>query len=92
VTTDVTVSERPDRSYDVAVCQATGATHHVVTVPPDLAAALGRPDLDPAHLVHASFEFLLEREPATSIMSTFSLDVISRYFPEYKSEMARRLD
>jgi hypothetical protein len=91
MTVDVTVTERPDGAYDVAVRHATGVTHHVVTVPPGLAVALVRQDLDPIGLVRASFEFLLEREPATSIMSTFSLDVISTYFSEYRSEMVRRL-
>jgi hypothetical protein len=91
MTFDLTVSERPDRAYDVAVRHASGVTQHVVTVPPELAVALGLQD-DPIGLVRASFEFLLEREPATSIMSSFSLDVISTYFPEYRSEMARRFD
>ena len=38
-------------------------------------------------LVRASFAFLLDREPATSILTRFSLDVIGRYFPEYTSEL-----
>jgi hypothetical protein len=33
----------------------------------------------------------LERERATSILDQFSLSDISRYFPEYPSELARRL-
>ncbi len=37
-----------------------------------------------------SFEFLLEREPATSILRRFSLDVIGDYFPDYEAEMTRR--
>ena len=41
--------------------------------------------------VRESFVFLLEREPPSSIMKSFSLDVISRYFPEYPEEMRRRL-
>jgi hypothetical protein len=42
-------------------------------------------------LVRESFSFLLEREPASSIMSEFSLDVIEQYFPEYREELGRRL-
>jgi hypothetical protein len=91
MTVDVTIRARADDAYDVGVRHASGLTHHAVTVPADLAVALGRPDLDPVGLVRASFQFLLEREPATSIMSAFSLDVISTYFPEYRGEMARRL-
>jgi hypothetical protein len=41
--------------------------------------------------VRESFRFLLERERATSILARFSLSDISRYFPEYPSELARRL-
>ena len=38
-----------------------------------------------------SFLFLLEREPASSILSEFSLDVIPNYFPEYIEELPGRL-
>jgi hypothetical protein len=34
-------------------------------------------------LVVRSFEFLLEREPATSIFRSFELSAIPRHFPEY---------
>ena len=35
-------------------------------------------------LVKRSFSFLLEREPASSIMSRFELSVIQNYFAEYE--------
>jgi hypothetical protein len=41
--------------------------------------------------VRASFAFLPEREPPTSIMPSFDLPVIERYFPEYRSELPRRM-
>ena len=34
-------------------------------------------------LVRRSFEFLLEREPPTSILHTFALPDIELYFPDY---------
>jgi hypothetical protein len=34
-------------------------------------------------LVTRSFEFLLEREPPSSILRSFDLSAIQRYFPEY---------
>jgi hypothetical protein len=46
---------------------------------------------DDATLVRACFEFLLRREPATSIMSRFSLDDIVHYFPEFAGEIGKRL-
>ena len=40
---------------------------------------------DPADLVRRSFEFLLQREPPSSILGSFDLMVIGRYFPEYEA-------
>ncbi|MFQ6033274.1 MAG: hypothetical protein ACE5LD_02970 [Candidatus Bipolaricaulia bacterium] len=45
----------------------------------------------PERLVEQSFRFLLEREPKEAILKRFDLTVISRYFPEYEGEIARRL-
>jgi hypothetical protein len=59
-------------------------------MPPGLPETLGWAPGRDTELVRASFEFLLEREPATSILRRFSLDVIGDYFPEYPGEMARR--
>jgi hypothetical protein len=48
--------------------------------------------IDDATFVRACFEFLLMHEPATSIMSRFSLDDIVHYFPEFPGEIGRMLD
>ena len=44
---------------------------------------------DVAKLVKRSFEFLLAREPNTSILREFDLSTIERYFPEYAREIRR---
>lgn len=65
----------------------------MVDVPAGMAAELGwgeEDDASEAELVRESFVFLLEREPATSILRDFSLEVIGRYFPEYPSAIRRR--
>jgi hypothetical protein len=87
----ITVRERADGAFDVEVRQGPTTTHHVVSVPDDLPARLGDPELDRARLVRVSFEFLLAREPAGSIMRQFDLSVISRYFPEYAGDLRGRL-
>jgi hypothetical protein len=46
---------------------------------------------DAAELVRRSFAFLLEREPRTSILASFDIAVIGRYFPEYPDEIRRRM-
>ena len=84
----VTPSGRGAGDYDVRVDAGGRRASFQVTVPPGLSQELG--GADPETLVRASFEFLLEREPVTSILSTFSLDVIGRYFPEYHREMRAR--
>jgi hypothetical protein len=40
-------------------------------------------------LVRRSFDFLLAREPNTSILREFDLSTIERYFPEYPRAIAR---
>ena len=42
-------------------------------------------------LVRLSFEFLLEREPASSILPAFDLPLIGRYFPEYEESIKQML-
>ncbi|HEY5487833.1 MAG TPA: hypothetical protein VIK06_09310 [Candidatus Limnocylindrales bacterium] len=44
---------------------------------------------DPTELVRRSFEFLLAREPKESILPSFGLSTIVRYFPEYEREIRR---
>ncbi len=46
------------------------------------------PDADPDEIVEESFRFLLDREPKESILESFDLPVISRYFPEYDEEIS----
>jgi hypothetical protein len=66
---------------------------HVVTVATAdaerLASARGQADVE--RLVHETMAFLLEREPRSSILSSFDLTVVGRFFPEYEAEMAHRL-
>lgn len=63
-------------------------TTHTVTVSPSYYEKLTGKRVTPEVLVKKSFEFLLERESNTSILSTFELPVISRYFPEYEKTIS----
>ena len=86
--TQLTVTQQAGGTFRV---QTPAGTSHEVSVPAGFAASLGCDRVAPEELVRASFEFLLEREPASSIMREFSLDVISRYFPGYPAEISARL-
>jgi hypothetical protein len=85
----VLVSRQADGSFAVKVRATKTETTHVVTVPDGLPAALGLAHLSVEELVRASFDFLLDREPATSVLPKFSLDVVGRYFPEYRREITQ---
>jgi hypothetical protein len=77
---------------EVNIDQAGERTQHVVTVrPADLERwASGSEVKDVEDLVARSFEFLLEREQPKSILATFELSAIQRYFPEYDGIFTRR--
>lgn len=90
MTPEVAVTDGGDGAFSVVVRDGAMETHHRVTVPADPSAE-GLPAVDPRRLVEESFAFLLDREPASSILADFDLTVIGRYFPEYPAEIARRL-
>ena len=65
------------------------ARNYLVTVSQPELARLDPGSADPSDLVRRSFEFLLAREPKESILASFGLSVIGRYFPEYEAEIRR---
>ena len=66
-----------------------GQTRHIVTVDPAYAEKLTAGRFSTLELVKRSFEFLLEREPNTSILRRFDLPVIGQYFREYESTIGK---
>ena len=74
----------------VVVGDDSGATEHDVRVDPATLARLAPGAAAPDDLVIASFRFLLTREPRESILRTFDLPAIGRYFPDWESELAGR--
>ena len=69
--------------------RVAGRTEHEVTARPDSLrrAAAGEGEA-PDTTLRRTFAFLLEREPAESILRRFSLDDVARYFPEFWSVMS----
>ena len=76
---------------DVTIGDDPAATSHRVGVSTDALASLAPGASEPTRLVEASFGFMLEREPRESILRSFELPLIGRYFPEYADEIVRRL-
>ena len=75
----------------VTIGDDPGATNHAVTVSGETVRELAAGEAEPTRLVEESFRFLLEREPRESILRTFELPLIGRYFPEYEDQIRRRL-
>ena len=78
--------------FGVEVSQGGETTSHRVIVPESLLSDWHLDGTAAEAVVRESFNFLLEREPASSILPEFSLAIIPRYFPEYRDELPKRLD
>ena len=68
------------------------STSHTVTVTDQSLADLTDNNVTKTQLLEFSFNFLLDREPNTSILSSFDINVISKYFSDYKDEVRRWCD
>lgn len=79
----ITVAKIDDQTFEVTVEGRTRTTHRV-TVISQVYQKLTDGEVPIETLVEKSFEFLLQREPNTSILRSFDLPVIGRYFPEYE--------
>ncbi len=82
----IQVQKVSETMFQVSV-EGSTATVHAVSVPRAYSEKLTGGRASPELLVERSFEFLLEREPNTSILRQFDLPVIQTYFPEYEKTM-----
>lgn len=87
----VNVKQLDDLTFEVTVDDRSSTTH-IVTVQPQYASKLTAGRIPVSQLVSRSFEFLLERESNTSILRSFDLSVIARYFPEYENVIKKLPD
>ncbi|MHC4402554.1 MAG: hypothetical protein ACYTG0_23060 [Planctomycetota bacterium] len=86
----IRVEKIDNTTFRVTITSGT-TTEHTVTVSEDYRQKLTGGDVPAEKLVEKSFEFLLDREPNTSILSSFDLPVIGRYFPEYERSIKAML-
>ena len=68
------------------------STSHTVTITNQSLTDLTDNNATKTQLLKFSFEFLLEREPNTSILASFDINVITKYFPDYRDEVRRWCD
>ena len=89
---EITITAMEPGRYGVQVTEGDTTTSHRVAVPDALLDDLGLHDVDPELVVRETFGFLLDREPATSILDDFSLDQVPGFFPDYYDELRSRLE
>ena len=78
----ISVIAKSQDTFEVVV-STQSTTTHLVTVSDAIHIKLTNGKISKETLLEKSFEFLLAREPNTSIMSQFKIEVISQYFPDY---------
>ena len=80
-TLDVVPVPHEAATFDVTIHEGEAQTRRRVTV-----AAVEAERFSPAsreRIVRATMAFLLDREPSASILATFDIGVVRRYFPEF---------
>ena len=87
----VSIKKLRDDVFEVTVAKPSTTTH-TVTVTDQSLTDLTDDNATKTQLLEFSFNFLLDREPNTSILSSFDINVISKYFPDYIDEVRRWCD
>ena len=87
----LSIKKLSDDVFTVTVAE-TSTTTHTVTVTDQSLNDLTDNNVTKTQLLKFSFNFLLDKEPNTSILSSFDINVISRYFSDYKDEVRRWCD
>ena len=77
--------------FRVTISEGASKSIHTVSLSPGYYEKLSGKQVSEEVLIERSFQFLLEHEPKESILREFDLPLIGRYFPDYESEIRRRL-
>ena len=84
------IRELLDNKFEITVKKRI-ITKHIVILTNEYHDSLTKKKISKKKLLEYSFQFLMKREPNTSILSFFELNIISKYFPEYEKEIKKVL-
>ena len=87
----ISIKKLTDDVFQVTVADSMTTTHEV-TVTDQSLTDLTENKMTKTQLLKFSFNVLLDKEPNTSILSSFDINVISKYFPDYRVEVRRWCD
>ena len=80
------IKELLDNKFEITVNKRI-ITKHIVILTNEYHDSLTKKKISKKKLLEYSFQFLMKREPNTSILSFFELNIISKYFPEFENEI-----
>ena len=83
----IQIEKKNQNEFIVLVQEKESQSRYLVTLDDDYHQLLTQGKVTKEDLVRKSFQFLLQREGKESILRSFDLRVIKRYFPEYEDEM-----
>ena len=81
----ISITPKDQDTFSVTVT-GSSTTTHTVTISDQIHSKLTGGKISKETLLEKSFEFLLQREPNTSILAKFKLEVISQYFSDYAKQ------
>ena len=84
----ISIRQLNDDVFEVTVADSI-TTVHEVTVSDQNLTDLTDNTVTKTQLLEFSFKFLLDKEPNTSILNSFDINVISKYFSNYKDDIRR---
>ena len=84
----ISIQISSNNEYEVTV-QSNTITTHLVTLSDEVHKNLTNEKVTKEELLDFSFKFLLDREPNTSILLSFELIIISRYFSDYEKSVKK---
>lgn len=88
----IEIKKKNNQEFTVIVTHEGITTEHTVSLDDSYYQKLTGGKITREELIKRSFEFLLKRESNQSILSSFDLKVINRYFSEYEGEISRILE
>ena len=88
---ELLITELSKDKFEITV-KANLITKHIVFVNDEMLCKLTKNKVSKEDLLNFSFNFLLDRESNTSILSSFDLTVISKYFPEYTKKVSDKFN
>ena len=89
--TPFSIEKRTDDVFVVTIADSLTTTYTLKVTDQSL-ADLTNNNVTKTQLLELSFNLLLDREPNTSILSSFDIKLISMYFSDYRDEIIRWCD